>query len=349
MTQQKIQKHIEIVRTTRTRLSSLGQKSSDALYDLLKMHYATVGVSIVNTTVDLDQLVAKQPDLVFIGMKYVLGPVPGSKVWVSEYLSRHGIKHTGSPKVAIELEQDKPLAKQRISASGLKTSQSVVVRNGDKFTTTNSMLQFPLFVKPTDLGAGLGVDENSIVHNEEELDAKTAGLWTDFGTDALVEEFLPGREYSVAVLKDEHTENLIAMPLELVPAPNVDGYRILSHELKSAPLETPVFPVTDTHVRAALIELAINAFIALGARDYGRIDIRMDGAGIPYFLEANLIPCLINGSGNFPKACVMNLGMDYEAMILHIVRLGLARSDESVNDNHSAIATESSVVAPALS
>jgi D-alanine-D-alanine ligase len=52
----------------------------------------------------------------------------------------------------------------------------------------------------------------------------------------------------------------------------------------------------------------------------------MSAGGVPHFLEANLIPCLIRGSGNFPKACLMNQGMDYEAMILQIVRLGFARA-----------------------
>lgn len=328
MVNKKIQKSIEIVRSSHPSLSSMGQKSCDALYKVLKTHYATVGVSIVNDVADLDRLVAKQPDLVFMGMKYVPGPLPDTKVWISEFLDQHHIDHTGSPKNAIEFEQDKPLAKYRVAAAGINTSPYMVVKSGDEFDITKSTMRFPMFIKPVNLGAGVGVDENSVVHNLDELHAKVASLAADYGADALVEEFLTGREYSVAVLKEEYSDELIAMPLELVAGPNVHGHRILSHELKSAPLETPVFPVTDLRVRAALIDLATSAFTALGARDYGRIDIRMDEAGVPHFLEANLIPCIIRGSGNFPKACVMNIGMEYEAMILHIVRLGFAHSVE---------------------
>jgi D-alanine-D-alanine ligase len=279
---------------------------------------------------DLDLLVAKQPDLVFMGLKYLPGHLPGTKVWISEYLDQHGINHTGSPKGAIELEQEKPLAKQRVLDEGIRTSQYVVVKQGDTFDSANSAMRFPLFVKPSGLCAGKGVDENSVVHTLGELTAKVSSIAAEYGSDSLVEEFLSGREYSVAILKEEFSGNLLAMPLELVPGPNLNGHRILGHELKSAPLETPVFPVTDLRVRAALTDLAVKAFVALGARDYGRIDIRMDEKGTPHFLEANLIPCLIRGSGNFPKACVMNIGMDYEDMILHIVRLGLARSSGSV-------------------
>jgi len=64
----------------------------------------------------------------------------------------------------------------------------------------------------------------------------------------------------------------------------------------------------------------------LGARDYGRIDIRLDATGTPHFLEANLIPSLISGYGSFPKACVMNIGLEYEPMIMRIANLGLSRN-----------------------
>ena len=73
-------------------------------------------------------------------------------------------------------------------------------------------------------------------------------------------------------------------------------------------------------------------FDALTARDFARIDIRIDKMGEPQFLEANLIPSLINGYGSFPKACVINLDLDYESMILSIVRLALDRAPESVED-----------------
>jgi D-alanine-D-alanine ligase len=172
------------------------------------------------------------------------------------------------------------------------------------------------------------------------LTAKAKSIATAYAADALVEEYLPGREFSVAVLKDEYSDELMVMPLELVAGTNVHGDRILSHELKSAALETPVFPVIDTKIKDQLSDLAASVFTALGARDYGRIDIRLDAMGVPCFLEANLIPCLIRGSGNFPKACMMNIGMDYEPMILHIVRLGLARPvvfTEQTQEANSAI------------
>lgn len=72
--------------------------------------------------------------------------------------------------------------------------------------------------------------------------------------------------------------------------------------------------------------LALASFHALGARDYGRIDIRLDSDGVANFLEANLIPSLISGYGSFPKACELNIGLEYEPMIISITELGLIRN-----------------------
>jgi len=321
-----VQKHIEIVRSGTSALSSMGLKSCNALLSVLKKHYAVVGVSTVHSIADLETLVARQPDLVFIGMKYLIDPISGDKVWISAYLEEHSITHTGSPQEAIALEQEKPLAKQCARNAGVQTSPYLVVKKGDVADLTLTPMRFPLFVKPTGLGGGTGIDSDSIVQTPAALHAKIESLAANHGADALIEEYLSGREFSVAVLKDIDSDDLMAMPLELNPSADARGNRILSHELKSAPLETPTLPVTDTKLRSLLTKMATDAFIALGARDYGRIDIRLDASGVPHFLEANLIPCIIEGSGNFPKACMMNLDMDYETMILRIINLAFSRT-----------------------
>lgn len=326
----KINKHIAIVRSSKPRLSSLSTKSCESLFKLLSLHYVNVSICIIDNIFDLQSLVNKNPDLVFMGMKYVLGLSGEDKVWISEYLNEHGIPHTGSSREAIELEQNKPLAKQRVLDAGLKTSAFATVKMGDSFQQKGSLLRFPLFVKPPDLGAGLGINEKSVVTNQSELNERILSLKTLYNSDALIESFLSGPEYSVAILKDHSSDKLLAMPLELKPAPNTRGHCVLSNKLKVAVLETPAVPVADPKVKNSLVELATGVFLALGACDYGRIDIRMDSSGVPHFLEANLIPCLIKGSGNFPKACLMNIGMDYDEMILHIVRLGFGRSERPI-------------------
>lgn len=105
-------------------------------------------------------------------------------------------------------------------------------------------------------------------------------------------------------------------------------------ELKKADTEK-VIKVAEYSVKLKVGELAKEIFIALGARDFGRVDIRMDSYGNPYFLEANLIPGL--SGGYFTRACRMNAGMEYDEMIQSIANLALSRSAVSTEENDNLL------------
>jgi D-alanine-D-alanine ligase len=323
-------KHIEIACSTENELSSMSQKSRDAILDVLSQHYTKVCITIINNVLDLEALVARKPDIVFLGLKFIpldpsLGFQDSNKIWISEYLDEYGIAYTGSNRMAHELELDKTLAKRRVQSSGLATSPFFVIKRGQPLAQEDVFLAYPLFVKPTDRGGGLGIDSDSVVNNFEELCAKATSLATELRSDSLVEKYLPGREFSVAILKDEHSTAFSVMPIELVAPLDERGARILSKQVKSSDTEH-FMEIIDEDIKTAVAALAMDVFYALGAQDYGRVDIRLDAAGAPQFLEANLIPSLIKGYGNFPKACMLHMQLDYDAMILHIVRLALTRS-----------------------
>ncbi|CAN5418812.1 hypothetical protein BH10PAT3_BH10PAT3_6700 [soil metagenome] len=326
----KIKKHIEIVYSTSKGLSSMGPKTALAIKNILKSDYTNVGITIVNGSHDLSMLAASQPDLVFLGMKFIpenpeLGIADANKVWLSQYFESQGILTTGSAKAAHELEFNKALAKQRVIDGGLATSPFYVIPSNFTEIDRNLPFDYPVFIKPTNLGGGRGIDSNSLANSYDELLSKVLSLATSLFADSLIEKYLAGREFSVAILKVEHTEMYDVMPLELIAPLNDKGARILTAKIKSADAET-FAAVTDVNLRDCVSTLAVNTFHALGARDFGRIDIRLDEFGVPHFLEANLIPSLMNGYGNFPKACWLNLGLSYTEMIHRIVRLGLARS-----------------------
>lgn len=338
----KINKHIEIVSSTERGLSSMGKKSRDGAFTVLSKHYSDVRITILNNSADLEALAARQPDLVFLGMKFVpvdqaLGAYGSNRIWVTKYLDEHGIAYTGSDQMAHELEIDKPLAKQCIIDAGLKTAAFYVAAQDRHLTKDDISLSYPIFIKPTSHGGGAGIDSDSVVHNLGQLNSKVMSIATRFQSDSLLEEYLPGREYSVAILKDEHSARYLVMPIELIAPPDMNGERILSKQVKIADTEK-FTEVSDKIIKSKLITLAINAFEALGARDYGRIDIRLDKIGTPHFLEANLIPSLVDGYGNFPKACMINIGLSYENMILNIVRLGLARNIDSYDTSPEPVA-----------
>lgn len=338
----KIDKHIEIVSSSNPALSSMGQKSRDAAFSVLSQHYKKVGVTIVDDISDLQALVSRKPDLVFLGMKFIprnteKGFQDSDKIWISKYLDDHGIMYTGSNQNAHELELLKPLAKERLISHGLATSPYYVVKQHQLLKPADNTLKYPLFVKPTDRGGGLGIDSYSVVNNFEQLCSKVNYITTHIKSDSLVEQYLPGREISVAILRRKKLNQYFVMPIERIVPADKNGVRILSPDLKHADAGLSV-AVTDTVVKNKVTTLALQAFQALGARDFGRIDIRLDERGIPNFLEANLIPSLIEGYGNFPKACMLNVQLGYEDMIIKITELAFMRS--ATHGNHTALEEE---------
>jgi len=303
--------------------------SSDAIVELLSNYYDKVDVTEVNTPTDLEKIIIAQPDLVFLGMKFVpldarLGINDPNKIWLTDYLDQHEISYTGSSQTAHELELNKHFAKQRVRDHGINTSNFYVRQQLQSFVPKNP-LNFPLFIKPTNRGGGLGIDSDSVVNNYQQLEAKVLSISMKHGSDSLVEEYLSGREFSVAILKDKSPAGYYIMPLELVAPLDDRGARILSGEVKSSDSEF-YLAVDNPIIKKNVSELAMKVFQALGARDYGRIDIRLDSAGVPQFLEANLLPSLLDGYGNFPKACLLNINLTYADMILEITQLGFNHS-----------------------
>lgn len=324
----KINMNVQIVRSSKLSLSSMSHVSAMAILDVLEKNYTSAGITIVDNLADLQALVNQKPDLIFMGMQYVFDDCGDTdkltKIWVSDYLDKLSIPYTGSNRRAHRLELNKHKAKQTMIDAGIRTSPYLVVKRNNDSEQNFDNLTFPMFVKPTSQGGGAGIDTNSVVNNIDELIFKISSIARKNKADSLVEQYLTGREFSVAIIRTENSDELIAMPIELVTQPDENGISILSRSVKSGNNES-VLEVTDVDVRAKVSSLAIDAFRALGARDYGRIDIRMDSYGVPHFLEANLIPSLIKNYGSFPKACLLNTDLDYEPMILQIVSLASAR------------------------
>jgi len=326
----KITMRIEVVRSNFKHFSSMGEESARAIVDVLHTQYTDVVLTNIDNTADLNALIARNPDLVFLGINYIHDSHDNAPVvWMSHALESNGIRHTGSSQHAHQLQTSKDLAKQRMKRHGVKTADFHIARRGDAMMNDIGDLTFPLFVKPSDKGGGQGIDEFSVVHTLSELQSKISSVHRVQVADALVETYLRGREFSIAVIRDAKTRQLTAMPIELVANEDSNGDRMLSNMVKHMDTET-ILGVTDPIEHLKLTTFAIEAFQALGARDYGRIDVRFNEDGVPHFLEANLIPSLINKFGSFPRAYALNLGRTHTAMILHIAYLGLTHDTKTL-------------------
>jgi D-alanine-D-alanine ligase len=325
----KTNQRIEIVCSTQRGVSSMSVRSRIAIRSVLAERYRDVRITIVNSLHDLEALTARRPDLVIIGMRFIaVDPVLGihatDRIWISDYLDEQNIAYAGSSKIAHELEFNKHLAKQRIHRAGLKTSPYYVARLNHALHKADINLRYPVFIKPTNRGGGNGIDAQSVAYTFIQLRAKVRSIGALLKTDSLIEEYLPGREFSVAILRDKRSAEFSVMPIELTVGADVAGVSMLSGAVKLSDVEV-VSAVLDPVLYTKVTQLALSVFNTLGARDYGRIDIRLGSDGVPNFLEANLIPSLISGYGSFPRACVINKGIDYKTMILRIAALGLAR------------------------
>lgn len=325
-------KHIEIVISTIADLDIMSADSCNEIQKVLKNHFTEVGITVIKEKKDLDNLVKKKPDLVFSGIKYIgftknsIRRESSEKIWLSEYLESKGINYTGSKSDALKLEFNKDLAKQKIQKNKINTAPFFIAKPGQYKKSEDLPVSFPLFIKPIYEGNGKGIDQDSIVTNFEEFKKKVESIFKKFGNPSLVEKYLNGSEFTVGIIDSTSSKDKTAMPLKLITAADNYGNKILSFETKESD-RVRLVSIKDPKEHKLISEFAKKAFTALGARDYGRIDIRMDENGIPYFLEANLLPGLNPNGSYFIKTCKKNNQMKYEEVILRIVNNALKRSD----------------------
>lgn len=320
-----IQKTIEIVRTDIEKYSSLSLVSATSIQKSLSKKYSNVIITNINSSADLNDLILRKPDLVFLGVKFIVDSSDKSKkIWIGENLENNNITHTGSTSSAHKLDQHKDLAKDRMIQKGITTSPFHIIRLDEPYNLKDIELKFPLFLKPLSKGGGEGIDECSVVRDDQELKNKIETLRTNHEANVLIERYLSGREFSIAVIRKINSDELIAMPIELVAPKNENNDRMLSNSVKTGNSEE-ILEITDKEEKDTIMNFAKSVFNALGARDYGRIDIRFDRNNEPNFLEANLIPSIIDNYGSFPKAYKINENVDYDEMINNIVELALSR------------------------
>lgn len=328
----KIQKYIVVVRSTSPGMSSMGGRSCQRLVEILSENYQKVEVVTVNNPQDLQALVELQPDLAFLGAKRI--PVSqGSKeyIWLAQYLEENGINYSGSPASAIKLDFSKPAGKRVVRQAGLLTTQDFMAHEGQFNYASELPFGFPLFIKPPAGGGGKGIDADSVVRDFATFQRKVAAIGQRFKADALVEQYLPGREFSVAILESPLSKQPITMPIEMIASTNQNGDCLLGQQVKAEDTER-IVAVPAGRLRQAVEQLALDVFEVLGGRDYGRIDIRLDQQGRPHFLEANLIPGLAQHdfTSYFISACQLDRQLDHPTIILSLIEQCLNRDESAL-------------------
>jgi len=253
-----------------------------------------------------------------------------------------GIPYTGSRVLAHAISLDKPICKRVLRDYGLPTAPFQVFHRSDE--PLDSQLQFPLFVKPSHEGTGMGISARSVVEDEAALRERVRWVIRRYQQAALVEVYLPGREFAVGVLGNGRVSGL-PPPSEfyneagfhVFPVLELDTSTCLGEDrgvyntgAKSVGLGQPGAPLClcpapiDATLEWELKRLAVAAFQAIGALDVSRVDFRLDAKGQPQIMEINTLPGLTSG---FSDLCLMAEaeGMHYTALINEILNLAANR------------------------
>jgi D-alanine-D-alanine ligase len=316
---------IEIITTPNEELKETGFGKLNACNSILhavkKMGY-TVELTVCRSLKDLEDVVQRKPALVIQAVKYLV--VENEKeIWLSEYFDQNSINYSGSSRETLKFDSDKVLAKSYLKERGVNTANYFTAIPGEYKSDSALPLQYPLFLKPSDAANGNGIDDLSLVKNFSEFESKVSFLYEMFQLPVLVEEYLDGPEYTVAIIKTI-AGDLLVSAIEVVPSVSKNGLRILGEKAKKEDTEE-LKKTEDNFLMDRVKSLAIDAFIDLGARDFGRIDIKMNKNGHCFFMEANLVPGMTQGSSYFPKAFEIAHGLNYDQVIGLIVEEGMSR------------------------
>lgn len=233
-----------------------------------------------------------------------------------------GYPHLGSPSDVIKKGLNKVTTKHLLQKNNIRTAPFFTAGPGDDLKASLLRLSFPLFVKPIGQGGHLGISDDSIVHNVQELKRAILENYEQFKKPALVEEYIIGkkvREFSVGILRGKTSHYL---PIEIdFDAMEVDN-PILSYESAMKDAER-IKQVEGENLKQKINQISKQAFDSLGGEDYCRVDLRMANQKI-YVLEVNLMPGL--GPLSFlPLAAKRLLDISYSKLIQFLTESAMQR------------------------
>ncbi len=254
----------------------------------------------------LDTLRETRPDFCFNIAEGLKGDSRESHI--PALLEMLGIPYTASKVLANAITLDKAVTKQIWRDSGLPTAPFQLFRTGCE--ALDPALEFPLFVKPVREGSGMGITAQSIVDDERALRKQVAWVVATYRQPALVEGYLPGREFTVGVLgnrllpgesapSDFYDENgFHVFPVLEIDTQKGEVRGIYNAEAKGYAIEAQEAPGylcpadIPTELEVQLKALAVLAYEAVGAVDVSRVDFRCGPTGDPYLVEINALPGL---------------------------------------------------------
>jgi len=233
--------------------------------------------------------------------------------------------YTGCNPRGLLLSRDKALTKKILTYHRIPTPRFLVVARGRK-SPIPKKLRYPLVVKSISEDASLGITPASIVHDPGALDEQIKNIHDDVGTDALVEEFIEGRELYVGVMGNERLQTFPIWELQFtkadpsIPTIATGAVKWDIPTQKRLGVETNAATDLPPGAEEKIHRLTKRIYRALTLSGYARMDFRLTPEGQPFVLEANPNPNLSFGE-DFAESAE-SAGVSYEDVIRRIISLG---------------------------
>ena len=268
-----------------------------------------------------------------------------------------GIPYSGSDPFTLTLCLDKAKTKETLAFHGIPTPRFAVVEDIGELQTRTADLELPLFVKPLHEGSSKGITDRNLCFDRDHLARQTLFLLENYQQPVLVEEYLPGKEFTCAVLGNGNRATvlpIVGMNFESLPEGALPIYSFDAKfvwDRPENPLEIFQCPARITkELQASIERVTLDAFRVLGCRDWARIDVRLDAAGNPNVLEVNPLPGILPDPADnscLPKAA-RAAGIGYDELIQSCLKYAAARQGVELGGAGKAVTGERALVAGGL-
>jgi D-alanine-D-alanine ligase len=320
---------------------ALAEYDSPATVQALETALSSGGHEVIRLEGDetlLDSVRRASPDICFNIAEGLRGDAREAQV--PALLEMLGIPYTGSKVLGHAISLDKAATKRIWRDFGLPTGPFQTFYHGNE--PLDPSLNFPLFVKPVHEGTGMGINSHSIVDNPKALKRQVRWVIETYHQPTLVEEHLPGREFTVGLVGNRIRPGEVrwnglydSNGYHLFPILEIDsnigaGNGLYNTDAKSynpGEEEAPLYlcPADiPLQLERELKHITVAAFEAIGALDLSRVDFRLGRDGRPYLMEINTLPGL---NPAISDICIMaeSEGIEYNHLINEILYLAANR------------------------
>lgn len=307
----------------------------DAIATALRERYEVVLIDChpENVRGVVDALLKERPNICFNVVEGV--GASSREAQIPALLDMLGLKYTASDVLTLATTLDKARTKEVLAYHKIPTPAFYVINDVSELPEALSVIsEFPMIVKPLHEGSSKGVFERSVVYSVQELHKQVAEVLHEYQQPALVERFLDGREFTVALLgNDDDVEVLPIVEIRFDNLPK-ETKRIYSYEAKwlwddpNKPVEVFQCPANiPTKLEKQIAQVSKDAYRALRCRDWARIDVRLDSEGTVNILEVNPLPGVLPNPDEhscFPMAA-RAAGISYSQLINRVLDNAIKR------------------------